>query len=513
MIGRRPSPLKHLTTEALAATLLGLALLGPASAGGSSPKGSSPAAQGGSATAVADRNDLRGLLPLLLTSPNRKQLAAHLEAAMRRGDMKAAETILNTAIEVGTLAIALSDYLDDPGLLGILQDLDIQSALAPSPAPASSSAAQACPVLPETTSHNLAALQEALEREQSLGSMISQTLATLMQDHNALAARFEIETQAKALLVSEMRQALQREQDRTAVAERELQKLHGEYRALQEAKDQTTASAARSADMEALLQQERDRGADAVRQLAGLQRELQDLRHARDTQAAQTSELERALARAQMRGDALAQELAQTGEELRAAQALRQAGPTPVMMRLAAAGSEPSFPPPEAAPSGPAAATGPVEAKSSPEESRPAPREAPPTLSRQETGSVVVASLPSGIDPLPLAPERPKTEVQAATPRAEPAAEPPKADDRLVARAEELLSKGDVSAARLLLERALASGHARAAFLLAETFDPNALSRLGALGLRGDAGKAREFYARAQALGLAQAGERLEALK
>jgi len=511
MIGRRPSPLKHLTTEALAAALLGLALLGPASAGGSSPKGSSPAAQGGSATAVADRNDLRGLLPLLLTSPNRKQLAAHLEAAMRRGDMKAAETVLNTAIEVGTLAIALSDYLDDPGLLGTLQDLDIQSALAPSPAPASSSAAQACPILPETTSHNLAALQEALEREQSLGSMISQTLATLMQDHNALAARFETETQAKALLVSELRQALQREQDRTAVAERELQKLHGEYRALQEAKDQTTASAARSADMEALLQQERERGADAARQLAGLQRELQDLRHARDTQAAQTSELERALARAQMRGDALAQELAQAGEELRAAQALRQAGPTPVMMRLAAAGSEPSFPPPEAAPS--AAATGPVEAKSSSEQSRPAPREIPPALSRQETGSVVVASLPSGIDPLPLAPERPKTEVQAAAPRAEPAAEPPKADDRLVARAEELLGKGDVSGARLLLERALASGHARAAFLLAETFDPNALSRLGALGLRGDAGKAREFYARAQALGLAQAGERLEALK
>ena len=45
------------------------------------------------------------------------------------------------------------------------------------------------------------------------------------------------------------------------------------------------------------------------------------------------------------------------------------------------------------------------------------------------------------------------------------------------------------------------AGHPRAAFLLAETFDPHVLSRLGALGIRGDAGKARELYARARSLG------------
>jgi TPR repeat protein len=92
-------------------------------------------------------------------------------------------------------------------------------------------------------------------------------------------------------------------------------------------------------------------------------------------------------------------------------------------------------------------------------------------------------------------------------------AEPAKTDDRLVSRGEELLRKGDVSGARLVLERALANGHARAAFLLAETFDPNMLSKLGALGLKGDAAKARELYTQAQTLGMVQARERLEALR
>ena len=51
------------------------------------------------------------------------------------------------------------------------------------------------------------------------------------------------------------------------------------------------------------------------------------------------------------------------------------------------------------------------------------------------------------------------------------------------------------------------------AFLLAETFDPNVLSRMGVLGIRGDSAKAREFYVQARAMGIAQAGERMEALK
>jgi TPR repeat protein len=75
------------------------------------------------------------------------------------------------------------------------------------------------------------------------------------------------------------------------------------------------------------------------------------------------------------------------------------------------------------------------------------------------------------------------------------------------------LRKGDVSGARLLLERALDNGNPRAAFLMGETFDPNVLNKLRVLGIRGDASKAREFYAQALALGMVEARARMEALK
>jgi TPR repeat protein len=139
------------------------------------------------------------------------------------------------------------------------------------------------------------------------------------------------------------------------------------------------------------------------------------------------------------------------------------------------------------------------------------------SLPPRQPPSVVIAALPDGIGPLPLGAAVPpvKAEPPAAAepPGGTAPAEPPKVDERLTLRAEELFRKGDVSGARLLLERALDSGNARAAFLLAETFDPNVLSRMGVFGIRGDAAKARELYGRARAMGMAQAGERMEALK
>jgi hypothetical protein len=68
----------------------------------------------------------------------------------------------------------------------------------------------------------------------------------------------------------------------------------------------------------------------------------------------------------------------------------------------------------------------------------------------------------------------------------------------LVARAAALLRSGDIVAARLLLERA--AGDASAVFLLAQTFDPRVLASLGVIGVRGDARKAEELYARARAM-------------
>jgi hypothetical protein len=84
---------------------------------------------------------------------------------------------------------------------------------------------------------------------------------------------------------------------------------------------------------------------------------------------------------------------------------------------------------------------------------------------------------------------------------------------RLVARASVLLGQGDIGSARSVLERAVDAGDAQASFALAETYDPLILRRWGAYGTLGDAARARDLYARAQAGGIKEARERLDALR
>jgi myosin heavy subunit len=86
-------------------------------------------------------------------------------------------------------------------------------------------------------------------------------------------------------------------------------------------------------------------------------------------------------------------------------------------------------------------------------------------------------------------------------------------EQRLLARANTLLGRADISGARLLLEHALERGSARAAFMLAETYDARVLRSWHAHGMLGDLTKARELYERAQAAGIEDAKERLETLK
>ncbi len=83
---------------------------------------------------------------------------------------------------------------------------------------------------------------------------------------------------------------------------------------------------------------------------------------------------------------------------------------------------------------------------------------------------------------------------------------------RLMARARALLGQGNIGAARTVLERAADSGSAQASFMLAETYDPIILSTWGTYGTRGEATKAREFYAKAHAAGIQEAKARFDAL-
>jgi hypothetical protein len=84
---------------------------------------------------------------------------------------------------------------------------------------------------------------------------------------------------------------------------------------------------------------------------------------------------------------------------------------------------------------------------------------------------------------------------------------------KLMVRARALLGQGNIGAARIVLERAAETGNAQASFMLAETYDPVILSAWGTYGTRGEATKAREFYAKAHAGGIQEAKDRVNALR
>ena len=83
---------------------------------------------------------------------------------------------------------------------------------------------------------------------------------------------------------------------------------------------------------------------------------------------------------------------------------------------------------------------------------------------------------------------------------------------RLCAEGLVAFAKGDIATARAFLQRAAEDGDARALMALGDTYDPTTLTRLGAVGIRGDEGTARSYYSRALAAGVGGARERIAAL-
>jgi len=82
----------------------------------------------------------------------------------------------------------------------------------------------------------------------------------------------------------------------------------------------------------------------------------------------------------------------------------------------------------------------------------------------------------------------------------------------LLKRGEQFVAKGDLAAARSLFERAAEAGDARAAFALAETYDPTVLQRWGEQGFAPEIALARAWYERARELGSSEASQRLQIL-
>ncbi|RDI60774.1 hypothetical protein [Microvirga subterranea] len=80
------------------------------------------------------------------------------------------------------------------------------------------------------------------------------------------------------------------------------------------------------------------------------------------------------------------------------------------------------------------------------------------------------------------------------------------AEQQLLNRAQALLQNRDISGARLVLEKAVSLGSAKAASQLAETFDPSILDRWQVRGITGDQSKSQELHKLARILELRASG-------
>jgi hypothetical protein len=82
----------------------------------------------------------------------------------------------------------------------------------------------------------------------------------------------------------------------------------------------------------------------------------------------------------------------------------------------------------------------------------------------------------------------------------------------LVERSQELISEGDVGAARILLQRAAEAGDAHATLTLGGTYDPVVLAMLQVHGVAADVFTARDWYKKASEFGSREAQQRLNLL-
>jgi TPR repeat protein len=81
-----------------------------------------------------------------------------------------------------------------------------------------------------------------------------------------------------------------------------------------------------------------------------------------------------------------------------------------------------------------------------------------------------------------------------------------------VRRGQELLTSGDLQAARLLLLRAAQAHDAQAALLLAKSFDPILSKQFGMADAEPDLAQARNWYQKAEEWGASEARRELDAL-
>jgi hypothetical protein len=361
--------------------------------------------------------------------------------------------------------------------------------------------------------------KQALEQEQARADMLAGEVASLRAELDVQNAALKAAQAAAAEQKQVLEQELNQERDKTSVLTGELSSLREEL----EAAHAASLEAARSAEAATNEQQlaagkERARTEALASELASA-RKVAEERSARlaaahaealqvmDINSAKLAEQNLALASERDRADALERELSSARNDIESGkkqiaglhallvaqarepvgESARTRGADASAKRMEGKGRSP-----ERLSSGAVVSTlRSSKAELSPAEAR----------TRSTTGQAASDLSPK----VATATERLTSTSDATRPRED--------EQRLLARASALLRLADISGARPLLELALEHGSARAAFMLAETYDTRVLQSWRARGISGDVAMARKLYERAQAGGIEDAKERIEALK
>src|SRR5258708_4783182 len=360
--------------------------------------------------------------------------------------------------------------------------------------------------------------KRALKQERDRADALARELTSLRAESDtARAAGQEAARTAEAAKIKQ-ELALKQERDRGEALARELTSPRAELDAAPAAGlDAARAAEAAKIDQDLAVGKQREKTETLVRELASARKEVGErsallaAAHAEvlqvtETNSAIATEQKLALARERDRADALTRELTSVNNELEAANrqiaALNASGA--VRLREPAAASsqerrvESSLRTIAGKERSPEQISGEAVALTS-------GRSSASELPRPEARSTSREAASDSDPKVAMATERSASTSAASRPLVD--------EQRLLARANALLLQADISCARPLLEHALERGSARAAFMLAETYDARVSHSWGARGIAGNLAKAREFYEWAQAGGIEDAKERIKTLK
>ena len=196
---------------ALAAAFTGLTVLPLAGAAGQEAAGASPPSAGGSAASRKSESGMNwdAMLQTLMTSPGQRELMGNLKELIRKGDMAGAQQLLASAVDMGTIAIVVTDHVEDPALLASLDKLGVEGQRPPaSQAPASAAADTAA------LEKSLAELKASLEQERNRADAASREARSVQEE---LAA-----AKGGAARTAELEAALTKAREQAAAAARNL---------------------------------------------------------------------------------------------------------------------------------------------------------------------------------------------------------------------------------------------------------------------------------------------------